>query len=577
MVDQITIFNDVPKAQEWFRLLRSSDGSNEDVINFEEEELVLGELTKLSLVNLRLRGIEILSLPFERIQYLNLSFNRISELSGLSHLTSLKTLDFSHNRVVELEPLRNLKDLEIIRCDYNIIETLEPLYDTTQLNQLWLSNNRIKWEELIYLTPLNKLKIINLSDNPLEKKPKIYEFLCSLKPFILFINGSSKKEFSEKMTENTDKLGDFFRSPDGKVMLTRARAYFKASNTSNLNKDRLNKSIKNSTTDFGGDLTQAIDLSIYSNVSPTRNKISNPMRSNKNTKFVDDDYTGSDRTPTKIQDDQNKNRSRSPLPSNDEADSRLNSQSNTPDKISSRVTNNDNHVRSSTIIKDDNKFNDKNDSKQVDKHLTPSHNKHDVNDHNKCPIISMGNCEEQIIRFGGNDEDLDAIVAFNLNSDKSGYVRWTKSGPIACSLEGGRLLSSYKSGSIAAMLDAAGNGSIMDPKGRCLLVMTQENGGVVKILDKSGNNIAVYEKDKIQNQQQSESEGKEQKKIKDIKDKFKNHVWNFDGLKLEFDVQNWQVCDLRCVLMYVYKCMYICIDTCIHIYVCVYIYIHVCI
>lgn len=557
MVDQITIFNDVPKAQEWFRLLRSFDGGNEDVINFEEEELVLGELTKLSLVNLRLRGIEILSLPFERIQYLNLSFNRISELSGLSHLTSLKKLDFSHNRVVELEPLRNLKDLEIIRCDYNIIETLEPLYELIQLNQLWLSHNRIKWEELIYLTPLNKLKIINLSDNPLEKKPKIYEFLCSLKPFILFINGASKKQFSVKMTENTDKLGDFFRSPDGKVMLTRARAYFKASNTSNLNKDRLNKSIKNSTTDFGGDLTQAIDLSIYSNVSPTRNKIPNPMRSNKNTKF-DDNYTGSDRT--KIQDDQNKNRSRSPLLSNDEADSYLNSQSNTPDKISSRVTNIDNHVRSSTIIKDDNKFNDKNDSILVDKHLTPNRNKHNANDPNKCLIISMGNCEEQTIRFGGNDADLDAIVAFKLNSDKSGYVRWTKSGPIACSLEGGRLLSSYKSGSIAAMLDAAGNGSIMDSKGRCLLVMTQENGGVVKILDKSGKNVAVYEKDKIQkDQEQSESEGKELQKIKDTKEKFKNHVWNFDGLRLEFDVQNWQVGDLRCMSVRIYTdiCLYV--------------------
>jgi hypothetical protein len=114
----------------------------------------------------------------------------------------------------------------------------------------------------------------------------------------------------------------------------------------------------------------------------------------------------------------------------------------------------------------------------------------------------MGNCEGQIIRFGGNDDDLDAIVAFNLNSDRSGYVRWTKSGPIACSLEGGRLLSSYKSGSIAAMLDALGNGSMMDPKGRCLLVMTQENSGVVKILDKSGNNVAVYEKDKIEKQQE---------------------------------------------------------------------------
>jgi hypothetical protein len=500
-IDQITIFNDVPKAQEWFRLLRSADSSQEDVINLEEEELVLAELTKVSLVNLRLRGIETLSLPFERIQYLNLSFNRISELSGLSHLMSLKTLDFSHNRVVELEPLRNLKNLEIVRCDYNIIETLEPLYDTIKLNQLWLSNNRLKWEELIYLTQLNKLKIINLSDNPLEKKPKIYEFLCSLKPFILFINGISRKDFFEqKLTENTDQSGDFFRSPDGKVMLTRARAYFKASNTSNLNKDRLNKSIKNSTIDFGGELTQAIDLSIHSKCSPSRDKNSNTMKTNKNAKFDDDDYTGSE----KIQVDQNKDNfeSTSLLPSINETDSSLSSHSNTPDKISSTVRNNDNLIGSSSpIIKDD--YNSNHD-KDVSKNLKKNFNQefqYDTADNNKDNLKSMGNCEGQIIRFGGNDDDLDAIVAFNLNSDRSGYVRWTRSGPIACSLEGGRLLSSYKSGSIAAMLDAAGNGSMMDPKGRCLLVMTQENSGVVKILDKSGNNVAVYEKDKIEKQQ----------------------------------------------------------------------------
>lgn len=37
------------------------------------------------------------------------------------------------------------------------------------------------------------------------------------------------------------------------------------------------------------------------------------------------------------------------------------------------------------------------------------------------------------------------------------------------------------------------------------------------------------------------SEGKEQNNIKYSKDKFNNHFWNFDGLKLEFDVENWQV------------------------------------
>jgi Leucine-rich repeat (LRR) protein len=505
-IDQITIFNDVPKAQEWFQLLRSVDSNQEDVINFEEEELVLVELTKLSLVNLRLRGIETLSLPFDRIQYLNLSFNRISELSGLSHLISLKTLDISHNRVVELEPLRNLKDLEIVRCDYNIIETLEPLYDTIKLNQLWLSHNRIRWEELIYLTQLNKLKIINLSDNPLEKKPKIYEFLCSLKPFILFINGISRREFFEqKLTENTDKSGDFFRSPDGKVMLTRARAYFKTSNTSNLNKDRLNKSIKNSTIDFGGELTQAIDLSIHSKSNPNRDKNSNPIRTNKNAKCNDDDYTGSEKGLAQTHGDQNEDNFelRSLLPSITEKNTPLNSHSNTPDKISSTVRNNDNLVdRNSPIIKDDYQSNHvKKGSKNLLKNLYEV-KEYDTADNNKDNLKSMCICEGQIIRFGGNDDDLDAIVAFNLNSDKSGYVRWTKSGPIACSLEGGRLLSSYKSGSIAAMLDAAGNGSIMDPKGRCLLVITQENGGVVKILDKSGNNVAVYEKHKIEKQQE---------------------------------------------------------------------------
>jgi Leucine-rich repeat (LRR) protein len=230
-IDQTIIFNDVPKAQLWFKEIRDNATNNNSIhsVNFDGEEYQLQKLSKLSLVNLRLRGVEAAVLPFTNLLYLNLSFNRISELSGVSHLIYLKTLDVSHNRIVELEPLRKMVDLEILRCDYNLIESLEPLSDLNKIKQLWISNNHVKWEELIYLVPLNQLEIMSLSENSLEKKPKIYEFLCSLKPSLKYINGVSKNDLLLLKTSESDEFSivnnDFFRTLDGRVMMTRARAH----------------------------------------------------------------------------------------------------------------------------------------------------------------------------------------------------------------------------------------------------------------------------------------------------------------------------------------------------------------
>jgi hypothetical protein len=47
--------------------------------------------------------------------------------------------------------------------------------------------------------------------------------------------------------------------------------------------------------------------------------------------------------------------------------------------------------------------------------------------------------------------------------------RWSRDGCIACSYDAFRLFSAYRSGAIAAVMDHAGNGSVMDLRGNCIV------------------------------------------------------------------------------------------------------------
>ena len=270
MIDQISIFSDVILAQQLFKDLKKSgkNGTEQDnsrILTFEDDEFIVERVTRVTVVNVRIRMIENSAIPFINLTYLNLSFNRISEINGISHLTNLRTLDLSHNKIFDLSPIKEMKFLEILRVENNLIESLKPLNNTVKLKQLLLGHNNIIWEELIYLENIENLDVINLSENPLDKKQKIFDFICAFQPSIRsifgFKNDFNLKNISEKSHFNNsnsssakleNKLDvsndiiisrniDFFCTIDGKGMMARARAYAIKNEEKNDSKNKLEK------------------------------------------------------------------------------------------------------------------------------------------------------------------------------------------------------------------------------------------------------------------------------------------------------------------------------------------------
>ena len=260
-IDQIVIFNDVPLLSLFFKCI-SSTGS--EILSFEDQIFQIENIVRISFVNVRIRAIDTNCMQFTNLTYLNLSFNRMSEIGGISHLENLRILDVSHNKIFDITAIKKMISLKILRIESNLIELIKPICNLVNLKQLFLADNKIIWEELVYLENLNNLEIINLGKNPLEKKLKLFDFLCAFKPSLKSINGikpdiissvnmayknpnekGNNMDKENKITNidnsidndvtpqrNLDddyansRKNDFFRTSDGKLMMTRARAYF---------------------------------------------------------------------------------------------------------------------------------------------------------------------------------------------------------------------------------------------------------------------------------------------------------------------------------------------------------------
>jgi hypothetical protein len=93
---------------------------------------------------------------------------------------------------------------------------------------------------------------------------------------------------------------------------------------------------------------------------------------------------------------------------------------------------------------------------------------------------------------------------------------------VACTLDTSRLFASYRNGSIAVVLDASGNGSVMTPSGRCVLNL---RGGGAEAMDDKGAVVCVYSK---------EGQGRGGGTAKEAE-------WEFDGVKVVFTPSNWEV------------------------------------
>ena len=231
-MDQITIINDLRLAQSFAREVRNG----REVFCFEEEEYATTNIRRVTMVNIRLRTIESANFPFLNLTYLNLSFNRISEIHGIAHLNRLQSLDISHNRIFDLSPMNQMSELEVLRIESNSIECIGAISRCHKIRELLMGNNSIPWEDVAFLEGMSELNIINLSKNPLEKKPKIFEFLHAFKPTVRLINGTNTDILLNTVCDSIDVKcdllatafkTDFLRSPDGKVMMARIRAHSK--------------------------------------------------------------------------------------------------------------------------------------------------------------------------------------------------------------------------------------------------------------------------------------------------------------------------------------------------------------
>lgn len=187
--------------------------------------LRLKELHYLTLSDLHLRKTDYFSL-LPHLRYLNVSFNNITDISSIASLAELEVLDISHNKVVDISPLSDLQHLKLLRCHSNTIASLEPINGLLHLEELWINENKLCWDEIIHLQPLSKLRRLAIASNPCEEKPKFYEFLLSLCPLLVVINGS-KVLTSEKEVKFQDKVIplDFLKSNDGRTMLNQSRAH----------------------------------------------------------------------------------------------------------------------------------------------------------------------------------------------------------------------------------------------------------------------------------------------------------------------------------------------------------------
>jgi internalin A len=116
----------------------------------------------INLETLDLRGNRITDISplsgLANLRYLDLSNNRIKDISPLSGLKNLRDLYLFDNRITDKSSLSGLINLETLGLSTYYMETgLEPLSELKNLNTLYIMSN-----DLTDLSPL--LKLENLSD-----------------------------------------------------------------------------------------------------------------------------------------------------------------------------------------------------------------------------------------------------------------------------------------------------------------------------------------------------------------------------------------------------------------------------
>ncbi|KAL7679824.1 putative leucine-rich repeat domain superfamily [Plasmopara halstedii] len=158
------------------------DPVNNNAIDEVNQSVDFGKLQTLSLSFQSIFRMENL----ETLRYLvrlQLDNNVLEEIDGIGHLTHLKWLDLSFNNISAIKGLENLVELTDLSLYNNNISKLENL-DTLKKLQVYdvlsIGNNLLQSTEgLLHLKCLEKLRVLNLSGNPVCTDPEYRLFILA--------------------------------------------------------------------------------------------------------------------------------------------------------------------------------------------------------------------------------------------------------------------------------------------------------------------------------------------------------------------------------------------------------------
>ncbi len=484
---EILIMSEVKKYEELSRAIKSVVSSHHEpmkdslevlfhrtnkrrVIRYDDTALDMDDVATLSLSCLNIAAVDSICPYFNNLYHLNLSFNRIASLDGCLNSKLLTVLDISHNKLTSLPIEFNyLESLRILRVQNNSLISIDSIVSLKGLKELWISNNNhLEWKEYTYLLPLKSLEILVYSpQDGLTDEAKYIEFVLLLLPALANVNGVHRD-----LSDNNAKINRFLRSVDGKKLL-------------NKSKNQLNP--------FQKSIFVVPTFASLLGTSPGSNDHQNSI------KIEEKEPDSMIATPAVIRNSPPKAK-------------KQNKPGHRPVVKSFRAVRNPVSTASMPTkeMTSDPDQDENNDVETAE--ITPP-DQHSV-------IITSTPQPMTVIKY---NETLDAPIALCINDDGSGYAKWSNGGPISASFENKRLFAQYTNGSIACILDKSGTGSVMNPKGKCLLLLNES--GVANVLDeKNGNIITSYD----------------QATSRDLTDEY-NHCWVMGGLHITFVPSTWNL------------------------------------
>ncbi len=117
---------------------------------------------------------------------LNLSNSNLEELFALKKFSRLRYLNISENRINSLDPLSSLNGLIHLNASETQVASTDPILSLKKLNVLNLSQTRVGSDQLLKLSRLKSLKLLNVDQNEIEKST-VRKFLTQINNDVVVI------------------------------------------------------------------------------------------------------------------------------------------------------------------------------------------------------------------------------------------------------------------------------------------------------------------------------------------------------------------------------------------------------